>query len=138
LFIQKYIQSTTVHNRMCTFGHLQEPRGLVRGVLVLQKGGVFDEAGLLWGAPGATPRAYGQAAGQEPEGDGRQQSEHPCYDVAQPPGTHPAGVGRPDGDGFCTGGTRIGSALIRINPLLFCPNGLCGNLAIMKLVLLAS
>ena len=74
---------------------------------MLQKRRVFNETCLLWcallWAPG--PR-YGQRAGQKPEWNGREQGDDPGYEVAQPPGPHPAGICWGDGDGFCVGGTE--------------------------------
>lgn len=84
-----------------TFGHLYKTSVFVCGILVLHKGGVFDETCLLWRAllraPG--PR-HGQGAGQKPEWDGREQGDDPSYEVAQPPGPHPAGICWGDCDGF--------------------------------------
>lgn len=49
----------------------------------------------------------GQGARQEPEGDGGQQGDDPGDEVAQPPGPHPAGVCRGDGDALCGSSGRL-------------------------------
>lgn len=69
---------------------------------MLEKRRVFNESRLLRGALvwALGPRSR-QGAGQEPKWDGRQEGNDPSYEVAQPPGPHPAGICWGDGDGFC-------------------------------------
>lgn len=74
---------------------------------MLQKRRAFNETCLLWCALSwALAPRHGQGAGQKPEWDGREQGDGPSYEVAQPPGPHPAGVCRGYGDSFCVGGYR--------------------------------
>lgn len=80
---------------------------------MLQKRRVFNETCLLWCALLWAPwPRHGQGTGQKPERDGRQEGDDPGYEIAQPPGPHPAGICWGDGDSFCFfffwgGGTLI-------------------------------
>ena len=102
MIVLTYIFSFNPFWSILTFGHLYESHIVVCRILVLQKRRVFNETcllrrALLW-APG--PR-HGQGTGQKPERDGRQEGDDPGYEVAQPPGPHPAGICWGDGDSFC-------------------------------------
>lgn len=55
---------------------------------------------FVW-APGPSHR---QGARQEPEWYSGEQGDDPSYEVAKPPGPHPARIGWGDGDSFCVGG----------------------------------
>lgn len=78
---------------------------------------VFDEAGLLWSEPVRPPRPrHGQGTRQEPERDGGQQGDDPGDEVAQPPGSHPAGVCRGDGDALCgSSGRTMSPQFLSVN-----------------------
>lgn len=82
-----------MHPSVPTFGHLDEA-AVFRRIPVLHQ--IFFS--LLCCAP---LWARQQRARQEPEGDGRQQGDDPGYEVAQPPGPHPASVCRGDADAIC-------------------------------------
>lgn len=87
-----------------TFGHVMEVGQLLWHVLVLDGGGIFQEARLLQGALVASPVLRGwQSPGQEPEGHSGGQGDDPCDQVAQPPGAHPPCITGCDCDGLCEG-----------------------------------
>lgn len=102
-FISTWLQTS---KSILTFGHLNETSVVFCRILVLQERRVFNETCLLWCALfwGLRP-GHGQGARQKPEWDGSQQGDDPSYEVAQPPGPHPASVCWGDGDTFCVGCT---------------------------------
>lgn len=75
---------------MCfAFCHLCKLRSLPMGcalVLVL----LNDELGVLRRCAGVLPALrFWEVLGQEPEGDASQDTDHPSYQVPQPPRSHP-------------------------------------------------
>lgn len=93
------METTTVSSHV-TLRHFEEYRWLFSSVFMPAVRRVCDDAGLFSCGVPREPEVcwHGQRLGQEPERDGREQGDGSCYDEAQPPGPHPAGISRGDRD----------------------------------------
>lgn len=93
---------TTCCDYYHTFGHLMEISRLLRSELVLHGWGIFDKPGVLWSATCIMfIYRHGQGFRQEPERNGRHESDGTSDKVAQPPCPHPAGITRGKSHRLC-------------------------------------